>query len=542
LQWLPLLGGWWSAFSHLKVNGPVYSDIVSVKDLVADILPPAEYILESYLTANQALLADKINIQKYSDKMDSLKKDFDERYVFWKGAGVDPSVANPLFGKSHDPAVHFYDVAKAKFFPALIRGDRAAGEAAFKEMTQDYEAHRAAIDDAVTAADKLTKQTEANAADSEATYKAIVMTVTLVSVVFSLGVLLVLSGKIVQRIGAVATFVAEVERTGDLSLRAEVGTRDEIGIMAEGFNGFLGNMEPVLEDLKKVMSAVAGGDLSASVRAEARSKLVGDIKDSVNASLTSLRDAFRTVAGNVRQVAAATGQASVAIGQISDGSLNQMNAIKQIAVGLAQTARAVEEVSASAQQSSTHARQAAGLVTQGRGRIDEMVATVTAIASNAKAITKITDVIGQIASQTNMLSLNAAIEAARAGEAGKGFAVVAEEVGKLADHSGRSVSEINALVEKADAETAKGVEVAGIVGASIDQIARGVSDSEKMANAIAAAVEQQSASVEEIRANMDQLQTIGETNASASEEVTATMVELARLAEQTRGEVERFRF
>ena len=150
--------------------------------------------------------------------------------------------------------------------------------------------------------------------------------------------------------------------------------------------------------------------------------------------------------------------------------------------------------------------------------------------------------IGQIASQTNMLSLNAAIEAARAGEAGKGFAVVAEEVGKLADHSGRSVSEINTLVEKADAETSKGVRVAGVVGDSIDQISKGVGESEKMANAIAAAVEQQSASVEEIRASMNQLQSIGESNAAASEEVTATMVELARLADQTRNEVERFRF
>jgi methyl-accepting chemotaxis protein len=335
--------------------------------------------------------------------------------------------------------------------------------------------------------------------------------------------------------------IAEVERTGNLSLRVRGDSKDEIGQTATAFDGLMHELNEVMSGANAVMTKLAGNDLGSRITVVAKGDFA-QLKDGLNQSLDALSATLRVVIGNVRQVAAATGQASIAIGQISDGSQNQMNAIRQIGTGLAQTARAVEEVSASAQQSSTHARQAATLVNDGRGRIVEMVDTVNAIASSAKEITKITDVIGQIASQTNMLSLNAAIEAARAGEAGKGFAVVAEEVGKLADHSGRSVSEINTLVEKADAETARGVEVAGIVGNSIDLIAKGVGESERMANAIAAAVEQQSASVEEIRANMEQLQTIGETNASASEEVTATMVELARLAEQTRGEVEKFRF
>ena len=334
--------------------------------------------------------------------------------------------------------------------------------------------------------------------------------------------------------------IAEIDRTGDLSLRAKVQGKDEITEAASAFNNLMGDLSAVMNATNHAMERLASNDLTQRMSVAAKGDLA-KLKDNFNRSLDALSTAMRTVMSNVRQVAAATGQASAAIGQISEGAYSQMNAIRQIAVGISQTARAVEDVSASAHQSSTHARQAATLVNEGRSRIVEMVNTVNAIATSAKEITKITDVIGQIASQTNMLSLNAAIEAARAGEAGKGFAVVAEEVGKLADHSGRSVNDINSLVEKADAETARGVRVAGIVGDSIDQIANGVSESEKMANAIAAAVEQQSASVEEIRANMDQLQSIGETNASASEEVTATMVELARLAEQTRCEMDRFK-
>ncbi len=334
--------------------------------------------------------------------------------------------------------------------------------------------------------------------------------------------------------------LAEVEGTGSFSIRAEVSSRDEIGNAAAALNALLSDLNDVVVGVNAVTDRLASNDLGGRVTVTAKGDL-DRLKGNLNRSIDGLSNTLGSVLGNIRQVATATGQVSQAISQISDGAQNQMYAIRQIGVGLAETARAVEEVSASAQHSSTHACQAASLVNDGRGRIEEMVQVVHSIANSAKEINKITGVIGQIASQTNMLSLNAAIEAARAGEAGKGFAVVAEEVGKLAEHSGRSVGEINTLVAKAGVETAKGVEVAGIVGASIDQIARGVSESEKMANAIAAAVEQQSASVEEIRTSMGQLQAIGESNAAASEEVTATMVELARIAELTRCEVERFR-
>ncbi len=379
------------------------------------------------------------------------------------------------------------------------------------------------------------------AADEQITSTiTLAIVIGIASVGLGLGLSAAIAGSINRGISGLSNVIQAIETSGDLSLRADPSGHDEVARMARALNGLLSDIDQVMRATNAVMDQVAANDLSSRVTVETK----GDaerLKTNLNRSLDSLSAVLRLVIGNVRQVASATGQASTAIGQISDGSQSQMNAIKQIAVGVSQTGRAVEEVSSSAQMSSNHAKEAAAMVSQGRGQIVQMVDAVNAIAASAKEITKITDVIGQIATQTNMLSLNAAIEAARAGDAGKGFAVVAEEVGKLAEHSGRAVLEINTLVEKAGSETARGVAIAKVVGASIEEIAQGVSDSEQMTNAIAAAVEQQSASVEEIHASMEQLRTIGESNAAASEEVTATMIELAQLADQTRREVEHFK-
>ena len=120
--------------------------------------------------------------------------------------------------------------------------------------------------------------------------------------------------------------------------------------------------------------------------------------------------------------------------------------------------------------------------------------------------------------------------------------MVAEQVGRLADHSGKSVDDINALVEKASAEAARCVETSAAVKRSIDQIAVGVGESDRMAGAIAAAMEQQQSAVTRIKALVSDLNLIGQSNASAAEQITATMVELSRLASHTNQELQRFRF
>jgi len=434
-----------------------------------------------------------------------------------------------------------YKTSSARVLALATQKKTADAIALYKEEEPTYSLVGDGIDKAVALANSEAAERGDDVRAVHAETKMAILAVILASLLVSLAFGLWLARQITRPLAAMCHLVGEVERTGDLSLRAEVSGNDEFSRTGRALNGFLANMEAVLTDLRTVMTAVAAGDLTRSVQVRTSGKLAQDIKDNVNRSLAALSAALRAVTDNISQVAAATGQVSAAVGQISDGALNQLNAVKQIAVGIKQSAHAIEEVAANAQASSGHAREAAALVSDGRDNVAGMVQSVSAISARARDISKITGVIDRIASQTNMLSLNAAIEAARAGEAGKGFAVVAEEVGKLAEHSGRSVSEINDLIETASAETITGVEAARVVGDNIDRIDRVVSESDRMAAAIATAMQQQAAAMEEVRANVDNLAHIGETNASASEEVTATMVELARLADHTSAEIDRFK-
>jgi len=298
-------------------------------------------------------------------------------------------------------------------------------------------------------------------------------------------------------------------------------------------------LNSMMSDVGQVMQGVSQGNLSTRVHAQGHGDLL-TLKNNINLSLDALSASMRVVNQNARQVATAAAQSSQAIGQISDGALNQTHAISQVAAAVRQTVTSVSDVSRNTEVASQKSKESVHLVRDGIRKMNHMVEVVNNIAANSDKIDKITAVIEKIANKTNLLSLNAAIEAARAGEHGKGFAVVADEVGKLAVNSAESSQEIAQLVQHAVAETRLAVAAVQEVSADMARIEGGSRETDDMLQRIAAALEEQSSAVEEINANLSSVDNIARSNSSASEQITATVMELSKIADSTHREVEKF--
>lgn len=326
---------------------------------------------------------------------------------------------------------------------------------------------------------------------------------------------------------------------GDFSCRVTAQAKGELDVLKQNINQSMSAQQQVFQDITQVMRSVAEGNLMRRVSADARGELDA-LKQNINQSLDALRGAMTAIHQNARQVAAASSEASNAIGQISDGARHQTDAIGQVSSAVRQTVTSVAEVSSNTELASQKSRQSFALVRASMEKMEEMVKVVNNIAANSEKINKITDVIEKIANKTNLLSLNAAIEAARAGEHGKGFAVVADEVGKLALNSAESSQEIALLVKQAVLEANSAVRAVMEVNQDMSGIEEETRLTDQMLQRIAAALEQQSVAVEQINANLNNLDQIAHSNALASEEIAATIVELSKIADATRREVQRF--
>ena len=499
---------WWLAFDTLKVNGPVYSQVVQVKDLVADILPPPEYILESYLEVAKAQTADPSELPTVRAKLAQLRKDFDDRHQFWAGNHLPATVADGLLVRSYGPALEFYKLVDERFLPALANGDKEAAAAAFKEMTAAYERHRAAIDDLVTASDQLSKETESSADASERTYKLLVMALSLgLTAMVVVAVVLIIRAITVP----VARTVGVMERLarGDLDVEvAGAERRDEIGEMIRAVEIFKRN---AIERLR-----LEEAEKASLARREARQRkldnLTGDFDRAVMAVLTGVS------AAAAKMTEMASGMTEIAEETARQGTVVSA-ATEEASTNVSTIAAASNEMSASIQEIANQVNRSATIAANAVSEMDTTNAKMESLASGANRIGEVVNLINDIASQTNLLALNATIEAARAGEAGKGFAVVANEVKVLASQTAKATGEIASQIQGIQEETRGAVE-------AIQRITAVIGEINEMSAAIAGAIEEQGAAMQEVVRNVDQA-------AQGTREVAANICQVVDAAGHT---------
>lgn len=370
---------------------------------------------------------------------------------------------------------------------------------------------------------------------------SLMVTISLVAVliIVALNVRLVIS--VTGPLGRLVAVVRNVEEKGDFSERLETKSRDEVGQAVTAFNRLLTEVHSAVTMANAVMRSVADGDLTKRITAEYRGDLHA-LKTNINASLDALSSALATIGNNTGEVAAAASHSSNAVGMVAEGSHAQLNALLEVATAIDQTSAAITESAGNADKASRCASESADTARKGQTSMTQMMRVVQDILHNSKEVHTITEFIGDIADQTNLLALNAAIEAARAGEHGQGFAVVADEVRKLAEKVTDSAGDIARLVS----EAVKGANIAAETASQIEQdmakMAEASSETQEMLQRIATAVEEQDGAMMEINRNVKALNSTADGNAVAAREITASIADLSNLAEQTRRQVEKFKY
>ncbi|MCA1908211.1 MAG: methyl-accepting chemotaxis protein [Magnetospirillum sp.] len=496
------------AIEELKVGGALYDRIVLGKDLVADILPPPEYIIESYLEATLAL-NEPASAKAREQRLAQLRKDYDLRHDFWMASPLDSAIRDKLTQKSHGFALAFYAETQQVFLPALKQGNMDVAIASYGRLSKAYADHRAVIDEIVRDAEAMNLATEKLAAETENRRLTLVWGVAILALVLIVsGVTAVALGVIrpLQRMTATMRQLA----VGDMSPHIPYTARgDEIGEMAQAVQVFKSNAIEAesLRQRQAEMEHQAERDMLAALQRMADT-LEAQADEAVNTvsrhtgqltgNARSMENSANTVHANAQGVAAAASQALSNVQTVASAS-------EQLSASIDEIRRSIHV----AHQAATTASHTAC----------DAQATIARLANTVSRIGEVTQLISDIASQTNLLALNATIEAARAGEAGKGFAVVAGEVKSLATQTGRATDEINTQIGEILSITRQAVNAA-------QDIVKIIATVEQHSTSVASAVDEQVAAATEIARNVAQ-------TSDAAQEVAQRIVQVSEEASTT---------
>ena len=359
------------------------------------------------------------------------------------------------------------------------------------------------------------------------------------------------------------TAVAERITVGDLSVNVETDTRsDEVGVLARTFD----RMTQSLRAMAGAAEQIAAGDLRSTIKPQSPNDVLGNafarMSENLREQIRGLIEGANVLGSAASEIVASTAQLAASASESAAAvteTTTTVEEVRQTAQVASQKAKLVSDNAQKAAQISLSGRKSTEDVAAGMNRIRQQMEAIAAsmvrLSEQSQAIGQIVATVEDLATQSNLLAVNAAIEAAKAGEHGKGFGVVAQEVKSLAEQSRQATNQVRTIlgdIQKATGAAVMATEEGGkaveagtrqteVAGGSIQALAGSVNEAAQAATQIAASSQQQLVGVDQVAGAMESIKQASAQNVAGAKQLETAARNLNELGQRLKQMVERYK-